>query len=193
MLNPLQDAFPEIILPANRLRDTARTMSGCQIKKQNTMEEVNITAYDDRRHHDAFRRLNEQWIRDIFGVVEETDHYELDHPVEHIVNQGGYIFMAEYKGQPVGSLAMMKSKNPKYDFELVKFAVDPTVRGKRIGSRLLERVIDEARRLGAKHLFLESNHNNAAAVHLYEKFGFRHIPVGHTEYARCDIQMEMDL
>lgn len=101
--------------------------------------------------------------------------------------------MAEYKGQPVGSLAMMKSKNPKYDFELVKFAVDPDIQGKRIGSWLLEYAIDEARRLGAKHLFLESNHHNAAAVHLYEKFGFHHIPVGRTDYARCDIQMEMDL
>lgn len=157
------------------------------------MEEVNITAYDDRRHHEAFKALNERWIRDIFGKVEDVDHYELDHPVEHIIDAGGYIFMAEYEGVPVGSLAMMKSKNPKYDFELVKFAVDPDVQGKRIGSRLLEYVIDEARRLGAKHLFLESNHNNAAAVHLYEKFGFQRIPVGRTEYARCDIQMEMDL
>ena len=32
-----------------------------------------------------------------------------------------------------------------------------------------------------------------AAVHLYEKYGFRHLPVEHTDYARCDVQMEMEL
>lgn len=29
--------------------------------------------------------------------------------------------------------------------------------------------------------------------HLYSKFGFRQIPVSHSDYARCDIQMEMVL
>ncbi len=88
---------------------------------------------------------------------------------------------------------MMKSENPKYDYELVKFAVDPSIQHKGIGSKLIRHCIDKAKSLGAKHLFLESNHKNAAAVHLYEKFGFHHIPVGHSEYVRCDVQMEMDL
>lgn len=157
------------------------------------MSEVKIVDYDDNRHHKAFKELNERWIRDIFHLVEDTDRYELDHPVEHIIDKGGFIFMAELDGKPVGSFAMMKSENPKYDYELVKFAVDPSAQGHRIGSRLLQHCIDKAKSLGAKHLFLESNHNNAAAVHLYEKFGFHKIPVQHSDYARCDIQMEMNL
>lgn len=157
------------------------------------MSEVKIVDYDDKRHHKAFKALNERWIRDIFKMVEDADLYELDHPMEHIINKGGYIFMAELDGKPVGSFAMMKSGNPKYDYELVKFAVDPSAQGHRIGSRLLQHCIDKAKSSGARHLFLESNHNNAAAVHLYEKFGFHRIPVRHSDYARCDIQMEMDL
>lgn len=156
------------------------------------MEEVKIVNYDDKRHHNAFKELNERWIRDLF-VVEDADLYEIDHPVENIINKGGYIFMAEYEGKPVGSFAMMKSSNQKYDYELVKFAVDPNIQGKGIGKKLITHCIEKARELGAHHLFLESNRRCEAAVHLYRKHDFREIPIEHTDYARCDIQMEMDL
>lgn len=156
------------------------------------MSKVKIVDYNDKLHHKAFKELNERWIRDLF-VVEDADLYEVDHPVENIINKGGYIFMAELDGEPVGSFAMMKSENLKYDYELVKFAVDPSAQGHRIGSRLIEHCIDKARQLGARHLFLESNRKCAAAVHLYTKYGFHEIPIEHTDYARCDIQMEMDL
>lgn len=156
------------------------------------MSEVKIVEYDDKRHHQAFKELNERWIRDLF-IVEDADLYEIDHPMENIIDKGGHIFIAVLDGEPVGSFAMMKSKNPKYDYELVKFAVNPDIQGKGIGKKLISHCIEKARQLGAKHLFLESNRKCAAAVHLYRKFGFHEIPIEHTDYARCDIQMEMDL
>ncbi|MBQ7422496.1 MAG: GNAT family N-acetyltransferase [Prevotella sp.] len=174
-----------------------------EIKRQRETDDIQIVDFDDTCHHDAFRRLNERWIRDLFGVVEEADYYEFDHPMENIIDKGGYIFIATYRGEPVGTFAMMKSKNclpsaenhyrPPYDFELVKFAVDPGVQGHRIGSRLIEACLQKARYLGAYRLFLESNRRCAAAVHLYEKYGFRHLKVEHSDYVRCDVQMELML
>lgn len=158
----------------------------------NTKSEVRIVDYDDKRHHKAFKELNERWIRDLF-VVEYADLYEIDHPMENIIDKGGYIFIAELDGEAVGSFAMMKSPNPRYDYELVKFAVNPDIQGKGIGKKLISHCIGEARQLGARRLFLESNRRCEAAVYLYRKFGFREIPITHTDYARCDIQMEMDL
>lgn len=156
------------------------------------MSEVKIVDYNDKLHHNAFKELNVRWIRTLF-TVEDADLYEIDHPVENIIGKGGYIFMAVLDGKPVGCFAMMKSANPKYDYELVKFAVNPDIQGHGIGSKLISHCIDKARQLGAKRLFLESNRKCAAAVHLYAKYGFHEIPVRHTSYARCDIQMEKDL
>lgn len=51
----------------------------------------------------------------------------------------------------------------------------------------------EARAVGARRLFLEGNRRCAAAVHLYAQYGFREIPIEHTDYARCDIQMTLTL
>lgn len=156
------------------------------------MEEVKIVNYDDAKHHEAFKVLNERWIRELF-VIEEADIYEIDHPLENIIEKGGVIFMAELGGVAVGSFAMMRSKNPKYDYELVKFAVNPDIQGHGIGRRLMEACLNEARRTGGRRLFLESNRKCAAAVHLYEKYGFRHLKVEHSDYARCDVQMEVEL
>lgn len=155
------------------------------------MNEVKIVDYDDRLHHNAFKELNERWIRELF-TLENIDLYELDHPVENIIGRGGFIFIAELDGIPVGSLAMMRSEKPEYDYELVKFAVDPSAQGHHIGSKLIMRCIEKARQTGARRLFLESNRKCAAAVHLYAKYGFREVPTLHSSYARCDIQMELD-
>lgn len=157
------------------------------------MGEVSIVAFDDQRHHEAFKALNERWIREIFKHIEATDIYELEHPVEHIIAAGGYIFIAELGGKPVGSFAMMKSSSPLYDFELVKFAVDPSAQGHHIGSRLIQCCLAKAREVGGRRLFIETNHRCAEAVHLYEKYGFHQIPVGDSNYARCDIQMVQTL
>ncbi|MBP3228909.1 MAG: GNAT family N-acetyltransferase [Bacteroidaceae bacterium] len=164
-----------------------------ELKEARERTEVEIVPFDDAQHHAAFRALNEEWIRDLFGVVEEADYYEFDHPVENILEKGGYIFIALLRGEPVGTFAMMRCANPKYDYELVKFAVSPRAQGHGIGRRLIEACIAQARRTGGYRLFLESNYKCAAAVHLYERYGFRHLKGENSPYARCDVQMELEL
>lgn len=152
------------------------------------MEELRIVEYDDKRHHEGFKRINEQWISELF-VIEPLDIYEIDHPVENIIDKGGYIFIAEYGDDVVGSFGMMRSKNPKYDFEMVKFAVNPKMRGFGIGKKLMERCLEKARDVEARTLFLEGNTRCKSANHLYEKYGFKEIPIENTEFDRCDLQM----
>ena len=98
--------------------------------------------------------------------------------------------MAELGDAIVGSFGMLKSPLfPKYDLDLVKFAVDPSIQGKGIGRLLIEACLAKAKDMGAKKLFIESNRRCGAAVHLYKKHGFVEIPLEKSEYARCDIQL----
>lgn len=161
-------------------------------KVKRETSEVQIVDYDDKLYHDAFRKLNEQWISNLFQM-EEEDHMELDHPMENIIDKGGFIYIAVYHGEAVGTFAMMKCEKPGYDWEFVKFAVNPKIQGKGIGSRLMETCIYKARILGSHKIFLETNKRCEAAVHLYEKYGFKHLPVINSPYARCDVQMELTL
>lgn len=156
------------------------------------MENLKIVEYDDKRHHEGFKIINQQWISELF-VIEPLDIYEIDHPMENIINKGGHIFIAEYNGEVVGSLGIMRSNNPKYDFEMVKFAVSPKVRGHGIGNMLMERCLTKAQEVEAKVLFLEGNTRCKSANHLYAKYGFQEIAIEHAEFARCDLQMIKNL
>jgi putative acetyltransferase len=64
-----------------------------------------------------------------------------------------------------------------------------------VGRRLLQFAIDEARRRGVHRLYLESNTKAAAAIHLYEQLGFRHLPgpPHPSKYARANVFMELQI
>jgi GNAT superfamily N-acetyltransferase len=140
----------------------------------------------------AFLRLNEDWISKTFAL-EPHDREVLSDPQTHILVPGGQICIAESAGEAIGCCALVPIAPG--EFELAKMTVSEGVRGRSIGRRLLEFTIAEARRMGARRLYLESNTKAAAAVHLYEQLGFRHLPgpPHPSPYARANVFMEMNL
>ena len=138
----------------------------------------------------AFRAINVQWIEQYFKM-EAADYKTLDHPNTYILEPGGYIFMAIYKEKVVGTSALIKRDDTTY--ELAKMGVLPEARGKQIGWKLGQTIVEKARALGAKRLFLESNTSLSPALALYYKLGFQRILGPPSPYERADIQMELFL
>ncbi|GAB2786227.1 DNA-binding MarR family transcriptional regulator/predicted GNAT family N-acyltransferase [Hymenobacter luteus] len=151
---------------------------------------VRIREYEPQFQPD-FKRLNIEWIERYFRV-EEPDLKALDHPEEYILQPGGRILLAEYQGQIVGACALLRMDADTV--ELAKMAVSPAAQGLGIGFRLGEAAIAQARALGSKRLYLESNTKLAPAIQLYHKLGFRKTVAGQpSPYERCNIQMELVL
>lgn len=141
----------------------------------------------------VFRRLNEEWIYREFAI-ESKDEEALADPRRTILEPGGRIFFAEQGGQTVGCCALLAMGPGEY--EVAKMAVTESSRGSGIGRRLLERVIAEARALGATRLYLETNRKLTPAIRLYESAGFRHLPPARivpSAYARANVYMELYL
>jgi len=140
----------------------------------------------------AFRALNQQWIGRYF-VFEARDSRQLDDPVAAYIDIGGVILIAELDGRPIGCVALAPDGTGAW--ELSKMAVSPEVRGQGAGRKLLEAAIDHARASGARSLFLGSSKKLASAVHLYEAFGFEHVPREklHLASPRVDVFMELVL
>jgi putative acetyltransferase len=138
----------------------------------------------------AFRLLNEQWIAKYF-VLEKKDDEVLRDPVGRILDCGGYIFMAATGARPIGTCALLAIEPGAY--EVAKMAVDEHFRGEGIGRALLEYTVVEARKLGARRLYLETNNTLLNAIHLYEAVGFSHLPperITPSTYARANVFME---
>ena len=77
-------------------------------------------------------------------------------------------------------------------FELSKMAVDPSYQGYGLGYKLGKAIIDKAKSLGAKAIFLESNTVLTPAINLYRKLGFVEMPHFESPYERSNIQMQIE-
>lgn len=157
-------------------------------KKDRESRKVQIVAYTPA-YQQAFKDLNVAWISTYFKM-EEADYKALDNPQGYILDKGGHILVALYEDKPVGVCALIKMNDPEYDYELAKMAVSPAAQGKSIGWLLGSAILEKARSLGAKKVYLESNTILKPAISLYHKLGFERV-IGHTSpYERCNIQME---
>lgn len=138
-----------------------------------------------------FHDINAEWITSMFRM-EDTDRKTLENPRASIIDPGGAILFVEAKGLGIiGTCALQKTSAT--GFELTKMGVRTVARGLKAGEFLLNAVIEKAMSLGADPLYLLTNSRCAAAIHLYEKLGFRHdagIMADYgARYARCDVAM----
>ncbi len=139
----------------------------------------------------AFHDINAEWIEAMF-VLEPVDREVLENPRAAIIDAGGVILFVEAQGiGVVGTCALKATGGGGY--ELTKMGVRTSARGLGAGAFLLEAVIARAVQIGADPLYLLTNKACAAAIHLYEKLGFRHdggIMADYgARYARCDVAM----
>lgn len=144
-------------------------------------------------HAEAFYTLNKIWIERYFTMVSE-DVRILKNPYSEIIKPGGFIKVAQHKsGQVAGVCAMKKLSGKPYDFELSKMAVDDNCQGQGIGKKLIQACIDQARKMEAKQIYLESNTVLKPAIFLYKKMGFNEIKGNGSPYDRVDIYMKLEL
>lgn len=150
-------------------------------------KDVRIIEFDER-YADDFGRLNYEWIAKSY-TVEKHDREILDHPKDTIIEPGGQIFFALVDGKAAGTVALIPMGDN--DLELAKMAVAPEYRGLSLGDKLMAACIEYGRKEERRALILESNTKQAAAIHLYRKFGFVEIPLDpNSEYQRANIRME---
>ncbi|MFW0735772.1 GNAT family N-acetyltransferase [Flavobacterium sp. T12S277] len=152
----------------------------------NTQDTVEIIPFSsDLKEH--VKILNIEWLQKYFRV-EERDQVVLSNPQEEIIDKGGLIFYARYKGEIIGTVSLMKINDTT--FELSKMAVSDKAQGLGVGNKLLEHCMTVAENNNIKKLFLYSNRILLPALHLYEKFGFIEVPLEDVSYERADIKME---
>ena len=72
------------------------------------------------------------------------------------------------------------------DSEILTFAVDPARRGAKLGRALLDRHLENLERAGARLVFLEVSDDNAAALKLYARAGFKEIGRRENYYLRAN-------
>jgi len=141
-------------------------------------------------HQPFFEQFNRNWIEKYF-VMEPVDEFVLTNPGEALLKPGGAILMATCDGVIAGTVALRKVDDTTFEF--TKMAVDEKFRRRGIAEALSLASFKKAKQLGAETVILYSNSILTGAIRLYEKIGFKHIPVNNTEYKRSDVKMKIEI
>lgn len=147
---------------------------------------MKIIEYNEIYKND-FIELNKNWIQKYF-TIEEHDLEQLDN-VEHYLSEGAMIFFA-VEDEQVLSTCMVLQLQPNI-WEICKFATNEKFKGKGAGKAVFQATIDYAIKNGAKKIVIYSNQSLKPAIHIYQSFGFKEVPVDIDDYDRCDYQAEM--
>jgi ribosomal-protein-alanine N-acetyltransferase len=99
----------------------------------------------------------------------------------HIIADGA---IAEGRKGEMGGFILSRLTPP--DAEILTFAVDPTRRGGGVGRMLLDKHLENLERGGARLVFLEVADDNAAALKLYGRAGFKEIGRRENYYLRAN-------
>lgn len=150
---------------------------------------ISIVEYKPE-HQPYWEKFNQEWIEEFFEL-EPLDVYVLQNPEEAIIEKGGAILMALYNDEVSGTAALRKLDETSFEF--TKMTVYRPFRRKGIAEKLCYACFEKAKQLGAEKIILYSNKLQAAAILMYEKIGFQHLPVENDVYKRADVKMYMDI
>jgi ribosomal-protein-alanine N-acetyltransferase len=98
----------------------------------------------------------------------------------HVLADGA--FNEKLLKDEVGGMILSRLLPP--DAEILTFAVDPSRRGAGLGRALLSAHMNNLERGGARLIFLEVGEDNAAALKVYERLGFKTIGRRENYYKR---------
>jgi DNA-binding MarR family transcriptional regulator len=186
-LYPEHDLLAEIRLVESRLADQPLSARIEQVANPAGLEIVEFT--DALAPH--FDRISREWVEEMFRL-EAEDIAMIENPRARVIDKGGTIlFVRDPELGIIGTCALM----PMADggVELTKMGVLKSARGRRAGDFLMRQILKRARQMQVQDLFLLTNSKCAAAIRLYEKYGFRHdddiMRRYGDRYERCDVTM----
>ena len=143
-----------------------------------------------KKYSSTFYHLNKIWIEEYF-LLEESDKFDLLDPEKSIINKGGEIFFVLIENKPIATAAMIPIKSDTY--ELAKMTVDAKYRGNGIANKLMNKCILFAEEKEAKEIILITNDTLVIARNLYDKYGFKEVPLDSDKYLRGNVKMTLNL
>lgn len=116
---------------------------------------------------------------------------ELEHLEDKYGLPDGRLYIVKVKNEAIGCIGLRKINDESC--EMKRLYVRPEFRGHKIANKLVEMIIDDAKRIGYKSMLLDTLPFLDGAINLYEKFGFYEIKSYNNSPMDTSIYMKLDL
>ena len=100
----------------------------------------------------------------------------LDHLSVYYDRPGRAYYVLLEDGAVTGGVGLAQFEGLPGCCELQKLYLSPAAQGRGLGYRMIRFIEDRARALGYRQMYLETHTNLQAAIHEYERSGYRQIP-----------------
>ena len=117
------------------------------------------------------------------NLIEFDDFWSFKLLKEEFENEFTTCVVAKIGNEIVGFASLWE---PPFEIHVNNIFVRKDMRGNKIGSIILERLIDIAKEKQKEELTLEVNINNTTAIKLYENYGFEKISIRKKYYNNVD-------
>ena len=148
---------------------------------------MEVIEYQEKYRKD-FIGLNTEWL-ERFYTVEPFDQDMMDR-VDELIQAGAMVYFAIEDGKVLATCMTMPLSGGTW--EMCKLAAVGQYTGTGAGSAVFLACMDYAISHGAEKLSLISCRALKPAIHIYEKFGFREVPLNKAFWGaeKADIEME---
>lgn len=160
------------------------------------MQVTILPAYDyPRQVAELFSEYTDMLIAgdSTFKQYLELQHY--DEEVNHLEAKYGppygRLYLAYSNGELAGCIGLRKMDQKRC--EMKRLYVRPQFRGQQIGSRLVQKLIEDARVIGYSHMLLDTLPFLEAALRLYKRYGFYEIERYNDSPMERSVYMQLDL
>lgn len=116
---------------------------------------------------------------------------ELEHLEKKYGLPDGRLYIAFYHGELAGCIGLRKID--EWNCEMKRLYVRPAFRGKKIGSKLVQQIIKDAKDIGYSYMLLDTLPFLKSAINMYETIGFYEIPSYNDSPMTTSIYMKLDL
>ena len=123
---------------------------------------------------------------DIQNYSDEMEHLESKYGLPE-----GRLYLDYCDEELAGCIGLRKIDNQ--NCEMKRLYVRPKFRGRKIGNLLVEKIIDDAKKIGYSHMLLDTLPFLKSAIHMYKKYGFYAISSYNDSPMDTSIYMKLDL
>lgn len=136
--------------------------------------------YADEKYADSFRETVGSVAREhiYIEMIDASPRPAVSEFLKKIISQNWPSYFALFQDQVIGWADIIPASNPRLSHRgFLGMGIHKGYRGKGLGTHLLTKALKHAKMLGLEKVELSVYTENARAIYLYRKFGFKDIGV----------------
>lgn len=157
--------------------------------------EVKLAYENNKEIKELFLEYTEMLVKNDHNFAKHLELQNYDSELEHLADKyglpNGRLYIVKIENEVAGCIGLRKIDDE--NCEMKRLYVRPKFRGHKIANKLVEIIIDDAKKIGYKSMLLDTLPFLEGAIYLYNKFGFKEIESYNNSPMDTSIYMKLDL